>query len=59
MRKLITKIRARGFRALSADLLMITFVVFTGIGAYMILPAAGFITAGICCGVYGFLLGSD
>ena len=38
---------------------MLAFILLTGVGAYMILPAAGFITAGVTCGVYGYLLGSE
>lgn len=38
---------------------MLAFILLTGVGAYMILPAVGFITAGVACGLYGYLLGSE
>jgi hypothetical protein len=44
---------------MAADTLMITFIVLTSIGAYMIAPPVGLITGGACCGLYGFLLGSE
>lgn len=59
MKRLLAAMRARGFRALTADVFMLGFILLTGLGAYMILPAAGFITAGITCGLYGYLLGSE
>lgn len=59
MRKLLAGLKARGARALTADAFMLGFILLTGVGAYMILPAAGFITAGITCGLYGYLLGSE
>ena len=59
MKKLFARLRARGWRAISADIFMLAFILLTGVGAYMILPAAGFITAGVTCGVYGYLLGSE
>lgn len=59
MRKLLAGLKARGVRALTADAFMLGFILLTGVGAYMILPAAGFITAGITCGLYGYLLGSE
>lgn len=39
--------------------LMALFVVLTAVGAFLLLPAAGFIVAGIGCGIYGYLLGAD
>ena len=59
MKKLFARLKARGWRASSADILMLAFILLTGLGAYMILPAAGFITAGVTCGIYGYLLGSE
>ncbi len=59
MKKLFARLKARDWRALSANTFMLGFILLTGVGAYMILPAAGFITAGVTCGLYGYLLGSD
>jgi TRAP-type C4-dicarboxylate transport system permease small subunit len=59
VKKLFARLKARRWRAISADVFMLAFILLTGVGAYMILPAAGFITAGVTCGLYGYLLGSD
>lgn len=59
VKKFLVNLRAKLTRATAAHCFMLTFIVLTGIGAYMILPAAGYITAGICCGLFGFLLGSE
>lgn len=42
-----------------ANLLMICFILFTGIGAGLIFPPAGLITAGVTCGIFGYLLGAE
>lgn len=42
-----------------ANLLMVSFIIFTSIGAGLIFPPAGLITAGVTCGILGFLLGSE
>ena len=42
-----------------AYLLMALFVALTSVGAFLVLPAAGFIVAGLGCGLYGYLLGAD
>lgn len=42
-----------------ANLLMVSFIMFTSIGAGLIFPPAGLITAGVACGILGFLLGSE
>jgi hypothetical protein len=52
-------LRNFNLRALTANLLMLSFILMTSIGAFLIFPAAGFITAGVCCGVFGYLLGSE
>ncbi len=46
-------------RQVAAYVMMALFVVLTSVGAFLILPAAGFIVAGINCGLYGYLLGAD
>ena len=46
-------------RQVAAYILMFLFVVLTSVGAFLIFPAAGFIVAGINCGMYGYLLGAE
>lgn len=38
---------------------MVSFIIFTSIGAGLIFPPAGLVVAGITCGIFGFLLGSE
>lgn len=59
MKQLIAKLSRKQWRAITANCFMLTFILLTGIGAYMITPAVGFITAGVGCGLFGFLLGSE
>lgn len=59
MLKLFSQIKMKVSRAFVANTFMLIFIILTGIGTYMILPAAGFIVAGIASGLYGFLLGSE
>lgn len=46
-------------RSSIANLLVFSFILFTGIGTFLINPAVGFITVGITCGVVGYLLGME
>lgn len=46
-------------RSNAAHIMMLLFVSLNSVGAYMIAPAYGFITAGICSGIYGYLLGRE
>jgi hypothetical protein len=43
----------------AAYVMMLLFVVCTGIGAFLIYAPAGFISIGLACGLYAYLLGSD
>jgi hypothetical protein len=43
----------------SANLLMVSFVILTGIGAGMIDTSLGLIAGGLACGIFGFLLGLE
>jgi len=52
-------LKDKDWRALTANLLMVSFILFTSVGAALLLPAAGFITAGVACGIFGYLLGSE
>lgn len=38
---------------------MFSFILLCAFGAGMIYIPAGFITAGVCCGLFGYLLGSE
>jgi hypothetical protein len=42
-----------------ANLLMFSFILLSALGAGMIYVPAGLITAGVCCGLFGYLLGSE
>ena len=46
-------------RSFSAHLLMLLFILLTSVGAALLLPPAGLIVAGVNCGLYGYLLGSE
>ena len=42
-----------------ANIFMLSFILFTSIGAALISPALGFCVAGVACGIFGFLLGLE
>ena len=46
-------------RRFFANVLMVAFILFTSLGAGMFLPALGFISAGVTCGILGLLLGLE
>jgi hypothetical protein len=46
-------------RSFSAHCLMVLFILLTAIGAGLLLPPLALIVAGVNCGLYGYLLGSD
>lgn len=46
-------------RGTAANVLMLSFIIFTSIGAGLITPPLGLVTAGVTCGVFGFLLGLE
>jgi hypothetical protein len=51
--------RALFSRANASNALMVSFIIFTSIGAWMIRPSWGLIVAGATCGILGFLLGLE
>jgi len=53
--------RARKYtnRGTAANLMMVSFIMFTSIGCFQIYAPAGYISAGIGCGLFGFLLGQE
>jgi hypothetical protein len=57
--KLLDFFRKLSTRQSASYILMVAFIVLTSIGAGFISPAFGFITAGIACGIFGFLLGLE
>jgi hypothetical protein len=46
-------------RATFAYLMMVSFIILSSIGAAMVYAPAGFIAAGIACGLFGYLLGRE
>lgn len=56
---LTVKVPSMAWRSVTANLMMLSFIIMTSVGAALLLPAAGFITAGVCCGIFGYLLGSE
>jgi hypothetical protein len=52
-------IKKQNWRGVTANLMMILFILLTSVGAALLHPAAGFIVAGVACGLFGYLLGSD
>jgi hypothetical protein len=46
-------------RGTFANIFMVSFILFTSIGAALIFPPAGLIVAGVTCGFFGFLLGLE
>lgn len=55
----LNRLRKLRWRSIAANFFMLSFILMTSVGAGLLLPAAGFITAGITCGLYGYLLGSE
>lgn len=52
-------LRSKANRGTFANILMLCFIIFCSIGAGMIFFPAGWVVAGVCCGIFGFLLGSE
>lgn len=46
-------------RRSTANTLMLSFIIMTSIGGFIISPAVGFLIAGATCGLFGFLLGLE
>lgn len=59
MKNLFLLIRTFFNRSTFAYLLMLSFILFTTVGAALIYAPAGFITAGMSCGLFGYLLGRE
>ena len=57
--KFVFWFRSKTNRNTFANLLMVSFIIFTSIGAGLIFPPAGLVVAGVTCGIFGFLLGSE
>jgi hypothetical protein len=54
-----TSLKRLANRGTFANLFMFCFILFTSIGAGMIFLPAGWVVAGVCCGIFGFLLGLE
>ncbi len=63
MKSLIRQVRefliGLEWRRLFAYILMLAFIVFASVGAGLIYFPAGMITAGVACGLVGYILGAD
>jgi hypothetical protein len=59
MKNLFMRIAKFFNRATFAYLLMVSFILFTTVGAALVYAPAGFITAGVACGLFGYLLGRE
>lgn len=46
-------------RSTAANIMMVLFILLTSVGTVLISPPAGLIVAGVTCGIYGYLLGSE
>lgn len=46
-------------RTVAANIMMVLFILLTSIGMFMYSPALGLVVAGVCCGIFGFLLGLE
>lgn len=55
----IEKIKKGLTRQSTANLMMVSFILFTAIGCFLVYVPAGFICAGVSCGLFGFLLGQE
>lgn len=51
--------RSKLNRETFANIFMFSFIILTSIGAGMIYPPAGWVVAGVSCGIFGFLLGLE
>lgn len=59
MRNFFLRLTKRLNRPTFAYLMMVSFILFTSIGAALVFIPAGFITAGATCGLFGYLLGRE
>lgn len=59
VRRTRVSLKNKANRSTFANILMLCFIIFTSIGAGMIFLPAGWVVAGVCCGIFGFLLGSE
>ena len=53
------RLRRAANRQTFANIFMLSFIILTSIGAGMIYPPAGWVVAGVSCGIFGFLLGLE
>jgi len=58
-KSLPSRLKPRLNRGTSANVLMLSFILCTSIGAGLIFAPAGLVVAGITCGIFGYLLGLE
>jgi hypothetical protein len=57
--KRLAGIKRLAARPAIANIFMLLFIVLTSIGMFIIYTPLGFVTAGVACGIFGFLLGLE
>jgi hypothetical protein len=57
LKKTKSSLAAKANRGTFANLLMVCFIMFCSIGTGMIFMPAGWVVAGVCCGLFALLLG--
>jgi hypothetical protein len=57
--RILQNIKKLGNRGSVANMLMISFIMFSALGTFLIYVPAGFIATGVACGIFGFLLGQE
>ena len=56
LRLFLLRIRTR---TVAANIMMVLFILFTSVCTFMYSPALGLVVAGVCCGIFGILLGLE
>jgi len=59
MKKLLAFLKSRSTRPTFANVFMVSFILFSAVGGFLIAPPVGFIVAGVACGLFGYLLGAE
>lgn len=59
MKKLLAFLKQRSTRGTYANFMMVSFILFSAVGGFLIAPPIGFIVAGVACGIFGYLLGAE
>lgn len=59
MNKVLAFLRTAAKRSTFANVLMVSFILFSAVGGFLIAPPVGFMVAGVACGIFGYLLGAE